>query len=504
MYTQKHQEKIFPAKPIYLLAAFLIFAGQLFAQPEWAKPHNQMSKGRNLEDNLYLLNLWGKQPGWLQEIYTAAFNDFAKGPEKSYAGLTESEEVMSLCEKNGLIHWGGPMLGDITHTGAKVWVRTVSPGKVEVKIKTGKGERTFGPVMSTKAGDLAAVVPVTGLDPGKSYRYSVLIDGKAIKSAGETILRTLPAPDAPVRMRIAFGTCFHRWGIGNHDQVNQILKREPMAMLLGGDIAAQDRRNNLAMHRADYLLRDVMPAWQKLSAAVPLYATWDDHDYFDNDLWGIPEGYTDADRRAVRKVYSQAWNNPSYGNGDEGVYLRTRIGPADVIMVDGRYFRTGEKGSFLGDEQMKWLEKQLLDCKGPFIILSCGTMWSDYVSEGKDSWGVNDPEGRERILSLIEKNHIGGVLLISGDRHGARGFRIPRPSGFYFYEFEPGSLGGRYGPEATKPEWTTQLFGFDRVFAFGEFDFDTTKKDPEVTFRLIQDNGNVLYQITLKRSDITP
>lgn len=37
--------------------------------------------------------------------------------------------------------------------------------------------------------------------------------------------------------------------------------------------------------------------------------------------------------------------------------------------------------------------------------------------------------------------------MISGDRHGTRGFRIPRPSGFNFYEFEAGSLGGRTGPD---------------------------------------------------------
>ena len=194
------------------------------------------------------------------------------------------------------------------------------------------------------------------------------------------------------------------------------------------------------------------------------------------------------------------------GFNDErrGIFQRLRIGPCDVIMVDHRYFRKNQPGSFLGDEQMAWLEQQLLDCKGPFIILSCGTMWSDYVSRGKDSWGKCDPAGRERIFNLIEKNRIGGVLLISGDRHGARGFRIPRPSGFEFYEFEAGSLGGRKGPSVTKPEWTTQLYGIASKYAFGEFSINATLLDPEVTFRLIQDNGTVIYSLTLTRSQLTP
>ena len=153
---------------------------------------------------------------------------------------------------------------------------------------------------------------------------------------------------------------------------------------------------------------------------------------------------------------------------------------------------------------MAWREEQLLDGKGPFIILSCGTMWTDHVSNGKDSWGVWDPEGRERIFKFIEKHRIGGVLLISGDRHGARGFQIPRPSGFAFYEFEAGSLGGRTGPPPTKSEWTTQLYGISGRYAFGEFSFDSTLPDPEVTFRLIGDDGEGIYNLTLKRSQLDP
>lgn len=94
------------------------------------------------------------------------------------------------------------------------------------------------------------------------------------------------------------------------------------------------------------------------------------------------------------------------------VITTTRQGPCDVIMTDNRYFR-GNKQAFR-EEQFKWLEEQLLDCQGPFIIMSCGTMWSDFVQEGKDSWGKYDSKGRERIFNLIEQKKIAGVLLVSG------------------------------------------------------------------------------------------
>jgi len=95
-------------------------------------------------------------------------------------------------------------------------------------------------------------------------------------------------------------------------------------------------------------------------------------------------------------------------------------------------------------------------------------------------------------------------LLISGDRHGARGFRIPRPSGFNFYEFEVASLGGITGPPEKMEKWTTQFYGINGKYAFGEFTFNTAKKDPEVTFRLIGEDGNFFYEMTLKRSELTP
>jgi alkaline phosphatase D len=349
-------------------------------------------------------------------------------------------------------------------------------------------------------------VSVTGLEPGTVTPYRVLVDGKQIAIPKHAAITT-PSDDRSEKTRIAFGTCQHRWGIAHRENTSEIMKHKPVAMLMYGDVAVQDRNNDLGMHRADYALRDMHTTWRNLVCSTPVYTSWDDHDYFDNDRWGIPKGYTDDDRRGVRKVWTQAWNNPYYGLGDEGggIFNHTRIGPCDIIMTDNRYFRTRNgKHCFLGPEQMEWLKKTLLACKGPFIIMSCGTMWSDYVSRGKDSWGQFDREGREEIFKLIEEHKIPGVLLISGDRHGARGFRIPRPSGFEFYEFEPASLGGRSGPAATSDKWTTQLYGFDNKFAFGEFTFDVSKPDPTVTYKLIEATGKTLYELTLKRSQLTP
>ena len=463
-------------------------------------------KAGDLDSALQILNLFQKQPQTTLDLYSAVYKALATEQNATYAAVASDATVQKLCKEQGITHLGGPMLGCLKADGVKVWIRTVKPVKVEVKLKVGDQEKTFGPVQSTLDSDLAAIVEIAGLKPGSSTPYQVLVDGKVVSISKKAVITTPPAEKGE-KTRIAFGTCQHRWGIAHRENTDQIIKREPHAMLMYGDVAVQDRNNILGMHRADYALRDAHTTWQDLSACTPLYTSWDDHDYFDNDLSGIPKNYTDEDRKGVRKVWTQAWNNPYYGLGDDGggIFTHTRIGPVDIIMTDNRYFRTKEgKHRFLGPEQMAWLKKTLLACKGQFIIMSCGTMWSDMVSRGKDSWKVFDPEGREEIFKLIEDNKIGGVLLISGDRHGARGFKHTRPSGFNLYEFEPASLGGRSGPAVSDPKWKGQLYGFDNTFAFGEFTFDTSKADPEVTFQLVKHDGKSLYEITLKRSELTP
>jgi alkaline phosphatase D len=287
-----------------------------------------------------------------------------------------------------------------------------------------------------------------------------------------------------------------------------IRTRGNLAMLLLGDSAADDRENRVGLHRSDYLLRDLSPYWQQMAASVPIYAVWDDHDYFNNDLSGLPPKFTAADRAVVRTVWQQSWNNPACGFDDknEGIFFRTRIGPCDVIMLDTRFFRSspGQADSFLGESQMQWLEKQLTGCIGPFIILTSGTMWSDCVSNGKDSWGMWDPPARERIFSFIEEHRISGVLLLSGDRHGVRVMNLPRPSGFKFHEFEIGSLGAHEGPGAQGDKPALQPFGRVQTFAFGEFCFDTAVADPTVTFRAVGTDGKALNTATLSRSQLTP
>ncbi|MFD2255461.1 alkaline phosphatase D family protein [Luteolibacter algae] len=456
------------------------------------------------EIDIALLDL-SEPPESIRSFFSEARQAFAANPMATFAQLPTIREA---AEKYEISILGGPMLGAVSAEGARVWIRTRKPAQVTVQVQINGEEKQFGPVASTPESDFTAVVPVTGLQANTSHAYRVLVDGKPIPMPADSTLTTTPGPDAAIPTTIAFGADFHKTGLWNQALLERIHQQKSSALLLLGDGAVDDRENRVGLHRSDYLLRDLSPGWRKLVASTPVYATWDDHDYFNNDLSGVPKGFTAEDRSAVRKVWTQSWNNPSYGFEDrnEGIFFRTRIGPCDVIMLDTRYFRTakGKPDNFLGEAQLQWLEKELAACTGPFIFLSSGTMWSDNITAGKDSWGTWDPETRERIFSFIEEKRIGGVMLLSGDRHGARVVRIPRASGFDFWEFELGSLGAHPGPPAIGKPAEDQPFGMIGKSLFGVCSFDTTLPDPTATIRILDAKGQSHYEVSLTRSQLTP
>ncbi len=455
----------------------------------------------NLEIDTRLLDSYILLPENIRQFYFAARSVFSNTPDADFT----NPGIIAAAKKYNLPVMGGPMLGKLSENSVDIWVRPATAEPLIVKVKKSESNNEISSIKNSVEPGVEQRIVIDRLSSATEYEYTVYTNGSEV--AGGSFTTAPPSGDKST-FRIAFGSCFHKIGLHNPNLINQILKREPQAMMLLGDIAVDDRENHMNLHRSDYLLRDVSKPWRDLAANVPLYTSWDDHDYYNNDLSGIPKGFTTTDRETVRATWQQNWNNPE--NKKPGIYFNTRIGPVEVIMLDTRSCRENEQrgqyGSYLGMEQLTWLKETLKNSEAPFKIVSSGTMWSDYISNGKDSWGTWDTTSREEIFSFIESENISGVLLISGDRHGARGFTIPRPSGFKFYEFEAASLGGVPGPEAMAKDNTNQLFGYHgtAVIAFGEFTFDTREDMPLVTFRLIDQFGNTLEEYLLPYNKLTP
>ncbi|MFN3189216.1 MAG: alkaline phosphatase D family protein [Aureliella sp.] len=468
-------------------------------------PLKEAHKG-TLEVDTRLLDSYGGPPENQRQFYFAAREHFARNPDATFS----DSAVLEAAAANQIHLMGGPLLGDLRSDGVRIWLRPATDEPLWIHVND-------QPIQIT--GIVAGKdtrVELNDLAPETEYTYQIRSKDKVLASGQ---FRTAPKQDSLSDFRITFGSCFHKIGLHNPNLFEQILARKPNAMMLLGDLAVDDRNNEVNMHRADYQLRDVSAPWSHFVANMPVYSSWDDHDYFDNDLSGIPKKYNADDRDAVRQVWHENWNNPEPDDGRtndarKGIYFNTRIGPAEIVMLDTRSCRDrnrrGKYGAYLGEEQLEWLKATLKASTAPFKIISSGTMWSDYVSNAKDTWGSWDTEAREELFSFIESEGITGVLLVSGDRHGARGFKIPRPSGFTFYEFEPATLGGVSGPAGLLKNCPEQMFGYSGTdekgndfIAFGEFTFEM-KDVPQVTFRLIRETGEQLEEHKLTLEQLTP
>jgi len=174
---------------------------------------NNILKDPSIKGSLALLNLWGEQPEKTNRLYTAAFKVLEAKKDATYADVAADSEVRQLCDSQSITHLGGPMLGSVSSTGVRVWIRTLRAAVVQVEVTVNGSVKRFGPVKSGPDTDMVAIVPVTGLEPATRYPYRVLVDDKPVQIPAHAAITTSPVESTSGKVRIAFGTCTHRWGL---------------------------------------------------------------------------------------------------------------------------------------------------------------------------------------------------------------------------------------------------------------------------------------------------
>ena len=112
---------------------------------------------------------------------------------------------------------------------------------------------------------------------------------------------------------------------------------------------------------------------------------------------------------------------------------------------------------------------------------------------------VRAPKAREEVFSLIDREKIPGVILISADRHRTDVYKIKRPKGYDMWEFETSKLTNIH----THPTRRQAVFSYNKGNFFGELSFDLTAADPTVTFKCIGIDGKEIYTQTVKLSELT-
>ena len=417
----------------------------------------------------------------------------------------------------------GPMLADVTHRGAAVWVQ--APGALEAAVRA--TPRGGGPAVegsSPTHADGTATVRLFGLEPGTAYDYAVALDGAAVALEVETVLETQPLwqwrADPPT-FTAALGSCYYANdppydrpgdGYGGPTSIfREIDALSPDLMLWLGDNVYLREVDWWDPAGIDYRYRHARaePDLAPLLAGTAHYATWDDHDY----------GPNDSDRSYVLKddaleTFTRFWPSASRGvGGVPGVFTQFQWADVDFFLLDDRYHRAPngappEEQTVLGRVQLQWLLDALTASRAPFKVVANGGQILNPVAVF-ETYAEVAPAERQFLLDEIARREIDGVVLLSGDRHHTELLRLERPGTYPLYEFTSSPLtagASTYALREDSPEFANPLRVPGTLVAgarnFGTLTVEGERTDRSMTMRTYGLEGNLLWERTVRANDL--
>ncbi len=430
------------------------------------------------------------------------------GPRPLFAGIADHDLYRRLVEYYGSIPLHGPLVGNVTDRSASVWVRTAQDLSVRVALwnpDSPREVRQSQPAQSAATTDFTAVANIDDLQADTLYHYEVQVGDGPVRRQPDWHFRTLPLSGQAATFTIAFGG-----GAGyvpdNERMWNTIGQFDPLALLLLGDNVYIDDPESPSMQRYTYYRRQSRPEWRRLTGQTAVFTIWDDHDFSTNDSWGGAEiDRPTWKREFVWPIYRENWANPGYGGGESqpGCWYDFQIGDVDFFMLDCRYYRTdprAEPASMLGPVQLEWLKERLSNSSGTFKVICSSVPWNFRTKgDSRDTWNGFRAE-REAIFGFIEQKRIEGVVLISADRHRSDAWRIERPGGYDFFEFNSSRLTNQHVHRTMKEQGA--LISYNAKQSFGLVSFDTTAADPWVNYDVINIDGETIDSLKVQRSQL--
>ena len=434
------------------------------------------------------------------------FERFLVGPRDMLKPLTHLSAFRDLKAEQQTLLIHGPILGAVTDDSARFWVRTQREALFAVELFPIRQGRSNKPIVSdavrtSSEDDYTAVVEVEGLKANQTYRYRLILDGE--KHLDYYDFKTFPKQNRSAVFNVAFGG-----GAAYTPEFERVFttikSHFPLAFLQLGDNVYVDQPEKRAIQRYCYYRRQSSVPYRALAASVNIASIWDDHDFGDNDCWYGDDPDSPAWKRTVFKTFRENWNNHYYGNGDRmpGCFHDFYIGDVHFIMLDCRYYRTNPKEAqgrtMLGTQQKQWLFDTLKRSKGTFKIIASSVPFASGVKPGsRDPWD-GYPEERAEIFDFIREERVEGVALIAADRHRSDIWRIERPEAYPLYEFMSSRLTNIHIHKVMEKS----VFGYNDKRSFGLLSFDTTVRDPMLTYHIYSVDDEPVYQHTVRLSEL--
>ncbi|MCJ9428615.1 alkaline phosphatase D family protein [Kordiimonas marina] len=322
--------------------------------------------------------------------------------------------------------------------------------------------------------------------------------------------------------RILFGSCAHQ----DKDQPiwTPINAMNPdLFIFLGDNIYADTRDMDVMAEKYKKLARK--QGFQDLIAKTPVIATWDDHDYGEND-----SGFDYPMKEPSKAQFLDFWDTPKSSprrRADDGVYMSYEYGPADqrvqVILLDLRWNRTPLKAvskaeakrrdqmafgpylpqsgpgiTMLGEKQWAWLEGELRKPAKVRIIGSSLQFISTFP--GWEGWSLF-PGERQRMIDLINRTGAEGVLFISGDTHWAeislQDTHVPYP----LYDFTSSGLTQTWYNMSPNVYRMPGCMYTDVNFGILEIDWNVP--DPQIVMQARDVNGKPVFEKSILLSELS-
>tara|TARA_R110002096_G_scaffold23743_2_gene75443 strand:+ start:2023 stop:3300 length:1278 start_codon:yes stop_codon:yes gene_type:complete len=320
----------------------------------------------------------------------------------------------------------GPLIGHVDSHSVHVWARASAAGQYVLKAQDiTNAKSTFEATAQAKSGnDLCMVFALAGMGAGRDYRYRIeTVQGEQVCGGDAFVLRTARDKNADGNTRIMFGSCCYE-DAGTGDTWKRVAIEKPDTVVLLGD-TPYINNTQIQQQRLRYAEFAAFAPMADLLRTTSWYGTWDDHDFGDNDTDGRMRGKANS-----RQAFLEYHANPSYGDGQNGIYTKFRRGPIEVFVLDTRTFAATEPSPFLrhhasllGSKQWKWLLQGLEESTATVKVLACGMIWNEATRPNKqDHWG-SYPHERSALFKEIGRNQITGVVLVGGDIHRSRVIR---------------------------------------------------------------------------------
>ena len=317
--------------------------------------------------------------------------------------------------------------------------------------------------------------------------------------------------------KIAFGSCaqnYHPLPI-----LKDVAKHQPDVFVFLGDNIYGDT-NDMKVLKERYEKLGNKESFQELDKSTEILATWDDHDYGENDA-GKHYPYKEESKKIFLDFFKEPKNSPRHNHTGiyHAVYRKTGNKIIQIILLDNRTFRDdlikfprqGEKAphrffyrpdykphsdtskTLLGDQQWAWLETELKKHADLRIVASGSQFGIEY--NGYEAW-ANFPHEQERFIQLIKKTKANHLLFITGDVHYGEISKFSHPDSYPIYDITSSGLSSKW-KFATPNKNRIEGPIMDNHFGLLSVDFESSIPSVKAEIWDVRGNQRVEYSIPL-------